>query len=193
MREKTAHQQRVEELMAGAGQHVPDRPTMPDEKTRELRARLILEETLETIRELGFYIETADGSSLDDMEDVTLHPSGKESLEGIADGCADVIVVTTGTLSACGIADDSLQHEVDINNLKKFEHVCPKCGPDGAPSYDLNVGNGWMFCGCCDAEWRSGYSNKHGKWVKPENHKPPDIAGVINQQTAFVETTTKEV
>jgi predicted HAD superfamily Cof-like phosphohydrolase len=38
----------------------------------------------------------------------------------IVDGCADVIVVTTGTLSACGVADSAVQNEVDQANLRKF-------------------------------------------------------------------------
>jgi len=41
-------------------------------------------------------------------------------LAEVADGCADIKVVTTGTLSACGIADVSIQEEVDANNLAKF-------------------------------------------------------------------------
>jgi predicted HAD superfamily Cof-like phosphohydrolase len=38
----------------------------------------------------------------------------------VADGCADVSVVTIGTLSACGIADKPLLKEVDESNLRKF-------------------------------------------------------------------------
>jgi predicted HAD superfamily Cof-like phosphohydrolase len=41
-------------------------------------------------------------------------------LVAIADGCADIKVVTTGTLSAFGIADDLIQQLVDYNNLEKF-------------------------------------------------------------------------
>lgn len=53
---KSPHQQRVEEFMGKFGQEVPDKPTMPDEDTRLLRAKLIFEETLETIYALGFKV-----------------------------------------------------------------------------------------------------------------------------------------
>ena len=134
MQEKTEHQQRVEELMVKASQVIPDRPTMPDEKTRLLRAKLILEESLETVKELGFAI-IVDGNDVVEItekvvlkECVRLEPNGHENLEGIADGCADISVVTIGTLSACGISDVLVLQEVDRNNLAKFEHRCPKCG-----------------------------------------------------------------
>src|SRR5690606_33615746 len=41
-------------------------------------------------------------------------------LEKTVDGCCDLKVVTTGTLSSCGIPDELFQKEVDENNLKKF-------------------------------------------------------------------------
>ncbi|RME74113.1 MAG: hypothetical protein D6785_16225, partial [Planctomycetota bacterium] len=55
------------------------------------------------------------------LKEWNLVPNGKKpSLVEIADGCADIMVVTTGTLSACGISDIPLQEEVDQNNLSKF-------------------------------------------------------------------------
>ena len=36
------------------------------------------------------------------------------------DGCCDLAVVTTGTLSACGVPDLPFQQAVDQNNLEKF-------------------------------------------------------------------------
>jgi len=173
---RTPHQRRVDEFMVKAKQDLPDRPTMPDEKTRRLRAKLIIEEALETVRELGFRLvvsglhddETID---LDDKEVFRKHTSFETtqagpSLEGVADGCADIMVVTTGTLSACGIADDSLQREVDFNNLAKF-------GP----------GHSW---------------NEYGKLVKPPNHKSPNIYEVLEDQkntnvAAMLEAASKEV
>jgi predicted HAD superfamily Cof-like phosphohydrolase len=40
----------------------------------------------------------------------------------IADGCADISVVTIGTLVACGIPDKGLLELVDDNNLNKFKY-----------------------------------------------------------------------
>lgn len=119
--EKSEHQHNVESFMLRAGQSVPVVPTEPDEATRILRAKLILEEALETIR---------DGLGVDILKDdlsPVLHESKIEfaiarpfNMRDTADGCADLRVVTTGTLSACGITDGELTRLVDRNNLQKF-------------------------------------------------------------------------
>ena len=114
--EKSWHQQRVEQFMAKAGQNVPDRPTVPDEATCRLRAKLILEEALETVEALGFQVvmKPFDG-------EIEVGPKVHEpDIESVVDGCADNIVVTTGTLSAFGVADEAVMLEVDNNNLSKF-------------------------------------------------------------------------
>jgi predicted HAD superfamily Cof-like phosphohydrolase len=150
---RSEHQRRVDEFMLRAKQDVPGKPTLPSEKVRRLRASLILEEAFETVHALGFEVLVYAGlvSDKEDFEElIDLYPNEHGSLKDIADGCADVIVVTTGTLSACGISDESLQREVDENNLAKF-------GP----------GHSW---------------NENGKLIKPPDHKPPDIEGVLKRQ-----------
>jgi len=116
---RTPHQQRVEAMMNGFGQAVQFQPVVPNEKTRHLRARLILEECLETIEALGFSLRTDSGPSLE-FDDFMLTADKDPNLTEIADGCADVKVVITGTLSACGIPDRPLQEMVDRNNLEKL-------------------------------------------------------------------------
>lgn len=111
---KTDHQKRVEDFMRMAGQAVPTTPCIPSEEVRLLRAKLIMEETLETVRGLGFETQLA----IDDLFFIELE-SGPNLIE-IADGCADILVVTIGTLSACGISDRPLLEEVDESNLRKF-------------------------------------------------------------------------
>lgn len=146
---KSEHQKRVEDFMAKAGQVVPDTPTMPDEETRWLRAKLILEEAFETAEGLGF-VPSSWISYDRQMEINKLQFNFRKiepDLNEIIDGCCDVKVVTTGTLSACGIPDEPFQQAVDENNLAKF-------GPGG-------------------------YRREDGKWVKPAGHKPPDIAGIL--------------
>ena len=153
-RVKSDHQQRVEKFMALAKQDIPKSPVMPDENIRRLRAKLILEEALETVRDLGFApmfdFESLGGRRFLTKEDIVLVGTGNETLSGITDGCADVIVVTTGTLSACGLADVSIQEEVDENNLAKF-------GPGHSYRED-------------------------GKLIKPPNHKPPALNEIIERQ-----------
>lgn len=116
---KTEHQKRVEYFMSKIGHNVPKTPTVPPYEVRLLRARLIFEECLETIEALGFTIADKEGvlivSPINiDMEDTI------DNLIEIADGCADISVVTIGTLSACGIHDADLLREIDESNLRKF-------------------------------------------------------------------------
>ena len=159
-RGQTAHQARIERLMHGFDQAVPDKPTLPDETVRVLRARLIMEEALETIQD-GLRVEVTTYKHKfrsDDVEPVELDfdelsfeaKDGPADLVELADGCADVSVVTIGTLSAFGIKDKPLLEEVDHNNLAKLE---------GGPVVD-----------------------EHGKGQKPEGHKGPDVAGVLVKQ-----------
>lgn len=149
----TPHYERVRAFMQAAGQDTPSAVTMPSEEIRRLRAKLILEEALETIEGLGFHVlrETTNDDDRRDpisIEDVTFQQTdAPPSLEGIIDGCADVSVVTIGTLIACGVPDETLLRLVDENNLAKF-------GPGG-------------------------FRREDGKWTKPPGHKPPDITGFI--------------
>ncbi len=182
---RSPHQQRVDAFMRGIpGQSVPmGGPKIPAATVRELRARLMLEETLETINAMGVEV-TFQGVAAMDMtkgqefstqinfpsDDIEcdhqvmehsfharaislMGPRGDSYLREVADGCADVKVVTTGTLTAHGIADCLLQEEVDLNNLLKF-----------AEGHSIDSG---------------------GKLVKPPNHPLPDIQGILDAQAPF--------
>ncbi len=131
--------------MQKAGQQTPARVTTPDAATRVLRAKLIVEEALETVRALGVRVE-AGGAALE-VEELAFAAAGAVDLEGVADGCADISVVTVGTLVAFGMDDELLLQEVDAANLRKF-------GPGARVRED-------------------------GKWMKPPDWTPPDIAGVL--------------
>lgn len=154
---RSEHQIRIDEFMHLAKQELPGDPCIPSEEVRLLRARLIMEEALETIRALGFNPHFIDGSGYWDyldhqivMESIQFELDRDADLIEIADGCADLSVVTVGTLSACGIDDEPLLESVDRNNLDKF-----------GPGHSIR---------------------KDGKLVKPPGHKPPDIAGVLRKQ-----------
>lgn len=178
-RRKSPHQQQVEAFMIGAGQTLPVVARLPSDEIRELRARLIFEEAMETINALGVKILVRSRAELgiergetceitvntpatrETPEDVAEHrfevlpaesvtESPEEMLVAIADGCCDVAVVTTGTLSACGLADELLQHEVNCNNLLKF-----------AEGHRIDPG---------------------GKLIKPADHSPPRLLPIIKAQ-----------
>jgi predicted HAD superfamily Cof-like phosphohydrolase len=154
---RTPHQQRVEEFMRNAGQDVPDEPTIPDSKTLILRAKLILEEALETVEALGVTVwlsdETTDRQldvSKTNFDRLEFNQDITPNLVEIVDGCADLMVVTSGTLSAIGVADEPFLEEVDRHNLAKF-------GPGG-------------------------YRRDDGKWIKPSNLQPPEIERLLKDQ-----------
>lgn len=144
--------------MNKAGQEVPSIPTIPNEETRILRAKLILEECLETIYAMGIDIfpnyenyQNQDPLPIN-IEDIDFKTSDRYDVNivEVADGCADIKVVTTGTLAAFGIhADDELQDMIDDSNLDKF-------GPGG-------------------------YRRDDGKWIKPPDWKAPDIMGFLKK------------
>jgi predicted HAD superfamily Cof-like phosphohydrolase len=116
---KSVWQRRVEKFMGNARQEVPKKVVLPNEGTRRLRAALILEEALETIEALGFTATGPSGYQIT-AGSTDFLPTGEPDLVEIADGCADIMVVTLGTLSACGIADESVMMEVLDSNDSKF-------------------------------------------------------------------------
>jgi predicted HAD superfamily Cof-like phosphohydrolase len=153
---RTQHQQRVDEFMRLAGQELPAVPTteVPDE-IRLLRARLILEEALETIEALGIDMNMRCDPFKVCIGNLDLEISRPMNLVEVVDGCCDTIVVSTGTLSAFGVSDDPVQRAIDESNLAKF-------GPGG-------------------------YRRDDGKWIKPPDHRPPNILKLLEDQGLVVE------
>lgn len=150
---KSYHQQQVEAFMLRGGQQVPLVPTEPTEEVRLLRAKLIMEETMELITALGVQVvgNFTLGQNKENIEfrKLEFYADYMFDMDSVVDGCCDLRVVTTGTLSACGIPDVPFQSEVDSNNLMKF-------GP-----------------GCTVRE--------DGKIIKPRDHKPPRIGLILSQ------------
>jgi predicted HAD superfamily Cof-like phosphohydrolase len=132
---------------------LPEVPSIPPFGVRMLRARLILEESLETINALGFKIkptETGFYNEIRSMDDLRLVSHGDApDLEGIIDGCCDVIYVATGTLLACGVPDVPHLDIVNRANNAKF--------PGGVATL-----------------------NEYGKFQKPAGWEPPDHMTLIN-------------
>ena len=114
----TPHYERVRQFMRLAGQETPEAATLPDGATRLLRAKLILEEALETVEALGIEVQ-CDGRVLA-MDDCKWRVNGDADIAGVVDGCADISVVTMGTLIAFGVEDEPVLKEVDEANLRKF-------------------------------------------------------------------------
>ncbi|NND71174.1 MAG: hypothetical protein HKN43_06315 [Rhodothermales bacterium] len=145
----TPHYRRIREFMQKAGQETPASVTVPDEETRLLRAKLIVEEAMETVRALGVNVELGEsGFSVSEKGvDLNFVAEGDVDLEEVVDGCADISVVTMGTLIAFGVDDEPVLEEVDAANLRKF-----------APG---------------------SYRRDDGKWMKPPNWTPPNIRSAM--------------
>lgn len=116
----TPHAARIAEFMTKAGQDTPATPTIPSEEIRILRAKLILEEALETVRGLGVGVQVEESVALAKDSDLQFFIDGEVDLEEVVDGCADISVVTIGTLLAFGVDDEPVLEEVDQANLRKF-------------------------------------------------------------------------
>lgn len=130
---------------------LPESVSIPSEEVRLLRARLILEEAIETIRGLGFTIETVNSTvqRIESLDDVYFELDQEPVLEQIIDGCNDLIYVAVGTMLACGVADVAHDREVcrandakfpggvaTVNEYGKFQKPPGWCGPDHFKIFD---------------------------------------------------------
>jgi predicted HAD superfamily Cof-like phosphohydrolase len=132
-------------------QSIPAQAQIPAAEVRKLRARLIMEEALETCAAMGAIVclsedkqrsvveENSIGiKSMDDlqfvMDPVYLQNASDEDrtakLIDILDGCCDSIYVNVGTMAVCGIADQDHLDEVCRANDAKF--------PNGEATTDAN-------------------------------------------------------
>jgi len=162
---KSKNQLMVEKFKALTHEHpmgvlrqvISVRPTadLPLE-VRKLCARLMLEETLETIQDgLGLAVRVPERPCAGDRELVTIDrvefvSRSRAYLVTLADGLADQEVVLLGTASAFGIAQQPIFEAVMDNNCEKF-----------GPGHSMDEG---------------------GKLVKPAGHKAPDIGALLRQQ-----------
>jgi len=162
----TPHLSRIIAFMEKAKQEVPDKPCIPSGDVRVLRAKLILEEALETVRGLGVHVMGIDRSTKAEVlvsatdNQLKFYDRGEDQvdIEEVADGCADVSVVTMGTLIAFGIDDEPILEAVDEANLSKFHTPCPKCGHGETKPSRIKEDAllGWGSCTKCGHSFRGG-------------------------------------
>lgn len=168
---ETAHGFAVRAFALLAGQNIPTKPTEPSLSEKILRARLILEEAIETIQEgLGLDI-VVDGNLLplkpfkQEVCPIELPISERPfDLRAVVDGVLDVNVVSTGTLYACGVHHTGeMELEVNANNIMKFDAT------------------------------GDGHRNEHGKWIKPSNHPEPKLDILLEMHKAGVPVKEMEI
>jgi predicted HAD superfamily Cof-like phosphohydrolase len=110
------------------GQSVKSRPEMPDEATRLLRCRLLLEEALEFIKASGFKVVRCC-----DMPQCHAHeivPDGQPDLAAMAQENADIRYLTHGNDFAMGV-DGRVFDEVHAANMRKAPGGVVTRRPDG--------------------------------------------------------------
>lgn len=168
-------QQLVKDWMQRFGQETPVTPVIPSLEVRRLRAKLILEEALETIKALGFSAlieDHLDKTLAIDVESVVLADVYRPDLEAIADGCADLRVVTVGTEVACGIPGDKTFAEVmRSNDSKLWTHEEIESVPQiywNSHSAKRILGSGrWLV------------KDKDGKVIKSSSYSPANLKPIL--------------
>lgn len=155
---KNGNQRKVERFMEqipSQAEKIKYIPQVPDLETRILRARLMLEEVMETIEKgLGLNILMRSGMAntgkfLVEFCDIEFEHARTPNIVEVADGLADQEVVNLGTAAVCGIATQTVFAEVMENNMLKL---------------------------------KKGTIDEFGKLVKPPDHKPPDVEKVLREQ-----------
>lgn len=128
---KEWHQLAVETFMLrmkdSKQNQIPTKPTVPSLEVRKLRASLMLEECLETIRDgLGLDVMVGNAETKFNMSSsiilgsLRFEEARRPSLLQLADGLGDQHVVNEGTGSSFGIALAPIYRIVQPNNLSKF-------------------------------------------------------------------------
>lgn len=139
----TNEQRIVKNWMFNFGQETPEKPCIPSLEVRKLRAKLILEEALETCHALNMHPYLKRTHYEDDILEDDSYGFWEDSkqqvdLTLIADGCADLKVVTEGTLVACGLIDNRLRKTPTLEELEKIlgegKHETIGVNPDGSIS-----------------------------------------------------------
>jgi predicted HAD superfamily Cof-like phosphohydrolase len=145
-------QKNVREFMQKAGQDTPDVLTIPDEATRILRVKILLEEVFEYADAMGVGIyNKSTGAAKDNVNDDTVEfvIKGDVDLVEVADAIADVDYINNGNAIAMGIDMEPVKVEVQRSNMSKFI---------------------------------DGHRRDDGKWVKGPSYSPADVAGELVTQ-----------
>lgn len=135
------------------------------EAERRLRAKLILEEAFEFANACGFVVmvRASGAEHATEIDDVVLEPSGlTPNLTEMADGLADLLVVTHGANLVFGVPERAVFNEVHASNMSKL-------GGDGKPIY-----------------------REDGKILKGPGYFKPDIASILAFYTRLAQSHGSE-
>lgn len=148
----------VKHFMDLMGQEIPDRPTMLDEATWELRTDLVVEE----FKEIDEAYEAGD-------------------MAAFLDGCVDLVYVVVGMALAAGMPFDEAFDAVHRANMEKAPECTDCAGKGWVPVYGLNsIVLERPDCETCNGFGRIVLRREDGKILKPEGWKAPDIQSIID-------------
>lgn len=134
------------------GQPILYKPTIPSVERLKLRARLVMEESMEFVTALGVDLGLAmraEGAIAAAVASIGSHPCG---IVQAADALGDIDYVVEGSRLEMGIDGQPIADEIHRSNMSKL-------GSDGKPIY-----------------------REDGKAMKPPSWTAPDIAGVLQKQ-----------
>jgi len=186
----TTEQELVKQWMQKFGQETPEKSYVPSLEIRKLRAKLILEEALETIEGLGFNIALKDTITHEICNrdsrfieaiivDSDYH---KPNLEAIADGLADLHYVGyCGTAVACGLDMEPIFKEVHRSNKSKLWKYNELGFAEDAGHKVRLVSHKECFHPFMD-EARFLVKNQDGKIIKSPSYSPANLKPIIESQ-----------
>lgn len=186
-------QKRVANWMKNFGQECPPTPVVPSLEVRKLRAKLILEEALETIEGMGIGVIVQD---IDDRERVIMGhctyeftDNVSENITETSDGIADLLVVTLGTAVAHGIDIAPIFKEVMRSNDSKLWTRAEVIyytmkGQDNPYTFKCvhKDCNGEEPCPAEPNEHCILTKDEHGKVIKSPSYSPPNILPLLKEQ-----------
>lgn len=181
----TKHQQSVKNWMQKAGIEVPTSPAIPSFEDRTLCAKLLLEETMETINKgLGLLIIAPDSCcsyalKVGDLEFLAYHQNhhgataaDDPSLVETADGLGDTKYVCNYIANKHGIDLEPVEAEVCRSNDSKFQWT--------RQELEEAAEKGWRIVTLDGGE--TVVRDQTGKIRKPPSYSPANIAPILEAQ-----------
>ena len=146
------YQEQVKEFMSLIGQDCPDKPVIPSDKDLILRARVILEETLEYINASGVSFSLLiDDISVDikDISSLDFQKTHETDIVEVADAIGDIGYINYGSANCFGLDMEEIEDEIHANNMTKI---------------------------------KTGYKDENGKFRKGTDYVPIDLRPIIFKQ-----------
>jgi len=170
-------QRLVSDNMANMLQDTPKRVFIPGKDVLVLRAKLMLEEVLETIAGLGVTVRLADGTEICKAANFQMIADKSVNIYEVVDGLADLDYVgPCGTAVAFGVDLGPIFMEVHRSNMTK-------CWTDeevASLQRDFK-GKIWEAPNPTDGrKWV--VLNEDGKYIKSPSYSPADIKTVLSYQ-----------